>query len=71
MRNQGDAWSWILDHLSRALDVLAARNDAEASEADVLSDCEAIIAAIGRRLGEMHAVLARETADAGICAQSR
>ena len=29
----------------------------------MLSDCEAITAAIGRRLGEMHAVLARESAD--------
>ena len=59
VRNQGDAWSWILDHLTRALDSLAP-ND---SEFDSLSDCEAIAAAIGRRLGEMHAVLARETSD--------
>ena len=59
VRNQGDAWSWILDHLTRALDSLAP-ND---SEFDVLSDCETIAAAIGARLGEMHAVLARETSD--------
>jgi maltose alpha-D-glucosyltransferase/alpha-amylase len=59
VRNQGDAWSWILDHLTRALDSLAP-ND---SEFDVLSDCETIAATIGRRLGEMHAVLARETSD--------
>ena len=59
VRNQGDAWSWILDHLTRALDSLAPNN----SEFDVLSDCEAITAAIGRRLGEMHAVLARESSD--------
>jgi maltose alpha-D-glucosyltransferase/alpha-amylase len=58
IRNQGDAWSWILDHLTRALDSLAAD-----SELDVLSDCEAIAAVIGRRLGEMHAVLARQTPD--------
>jgi maltose alpha-D-glucosyltransferase/alpha-amylase len=59
IRNQGDAWSWILDHLTRALDSLA-----DDSELDVLSDCEAIAAVIGRRLGEMHAVLARQTSDA-------
>jgi maltose alpha-D-glucosyltransferase / alpha-amylase len=59
VRNQGDAWSWILDHLARALDSLSP-ND---SEFDLLSDCEAIAAVIGRRLGEMHAVLASETSD--------
>jgi maltose alpha-D-glucosyltransferase / alpha-amylase len=58
IRNQGDAWSWIFDHLTRALDSLAAD-----SELDVLSDCEAIAAVIGRRLGEMHAALARPTSD--------
>jgi maltose alpha-D-glucosyltransferase/alpha-amylase len=59
VRNQGDAWSWILDHLTRALDSLAPNDSAF----DVLNDCEAIAAAIGRRLGDMHAVLARETSD--------
>jgi maltose alpha-D-glucosyltransferase / alpha-amylase len=59
IRNQGDAWSWILDHLTRALDSLAAD-----SELDVLSDCDAIVAVVGRRLGEMHAVLARQSSDA-------
>jgi len=59
IRNQGDAWSWILDHLTRALDSLAAD-----SELDVLSDCEAIAAVVGARLGELHAVLAQQTSDA-------
>ena len=63
VRNQGDAWSWMLDHLTRALDSVAASEPAKESEADLLSDCEAVAAAIGRRLGEMHAVLARDTAD--------
>ena len=44
---------------TRALDSLAPNN----LEFDVLSDCEAITAAIGRQLGEMHAVLARESSD--------
>ena len=64
VRNQGDAWSWILDQLQRALDGLAPTEPARDAEADLLADCEAVIAAIGRRLGEMHAVLARETSDA-------
>jgi maltose alpha-D-glucosyltransferase/alpha-amylase len=59
IRNQGDAWSWIRDQLMRALDSLAPSDSAF----DMLSDCEAIAAAIGRRLGEMHAVLARQTSD--------
>ena len=40
------------------------RNPRGIPEADLLADCEAVIAAIGRRLGEMHAVLARETSEA-------
>ena len=58
VRNQGDAWSWTLDHLTRALDNLAPTS----SEFE-LSDCEAISGAIGRRLGEMHAALGRETSN--------
>ena len=64
VRNQGDAWSWILDQLQRALDGLAPTEPARDAEADLLADCEAVVAAIGRRLGEMHAVLARETSEA-------
>jgi maltose alpha-D-glucosyltransferase / alpha-amylase len=59
VRNQGDAWTWMLDQLTRALDSLSPNE----SEFDMLIDCEAVAAAIGRRLGEMHAVLARQTAD--------
>jgi maltose alpha-D-glucosyltransferase/alpha-amylase len=62
VRHQGDAWTWILDHLNRAIDDLVTADDAaETAEADFLTDCEAVIVAIGKRLGEMHAVLARET----------
>ena len=63
VRNEGDAWSWILDHLSRALHMLAPATGADIPETDLLSDCEAIVAAIGKRLGELHAILSRETSD--------
>jgi maltose alpha-D-glucosyltransferase / alpha-amylase len=63
VRNEGDAWTWILDHLTRALDAHAPGPTGEESGADLFADCDAIAAAIGRRLGEMHAILARPTTD--------
>jgi len=63
IRNEGDAWSWMLDHLNRALDASAPAAPAEEPGADLFADCNAIAAAIGRRLGEMHAVLARNVDD--------
>jgi maltose alpha-D-glucosyltransferase / alpha-amylase len=63
VRNEGDAWSWILDHLNRALHMIAPATSADIPESDLLSDCEAIVAAIGKRLGELHAILSHETSD--------
>jgi maltose alpha-D-glucosyltransferase/alpha-amylase len=64
VRNEGDAWSWILDHLTRALDARAGSAGVAAdSEVDLLADCEAVVGAIGQRVGQMHAVLARDTSD--------
>jgi maltose alpha-D-glucosyltransferase / alpha-amylase len=63
VRNEGDAWSWTLDHVSRATESLATGETAKNTEADLLADCDAVITAIGRRLGEMHAILARPTSD--------
>ena len=47
----------------RALDTLAPATGADTSEADLLRDCEAIVGAIGKRLGELHAILSRETSN--------
>jgi maltose alpha-D-glucosyltransferase / alpha-amylase len=63
VRNEGDAWSWILDHLTRTIDAGTPALPTEASKSDLLSDCEALLAAIGRRLGEMHAILMQESCD--------
>jgi maltose alpha-D-glucosyltransferase / alpha-amylase len=63
VRHQGDAWTWTLDHLTRAIDDLMTEDPMKAAEADLLADCETVIVTIGRRLGEMHTVLARETSD--------
>ena len=43
VRNEGDGWSWILDHLTRALDAHSAATPSEYPEADLLSDCEAVV----------------------------
>ena len=63
VRNQGDAWSWTLDRFNRALDDLATPEGADEARADDIADYTAIAAAIGKRLGEMHAVLARPSDD--------
>jgi maltose alpha-D-glucosyltransferase/alpha-amylase len=59
IRNQGDAWSWTLDLLMRGLSDLAGGDEAAATDAERHEDYDAIAALLGRRLGEMHAVLAR------------
>jgi maltose alpha-D-glucosyltransferase / alpha-amylase len=64
IRNQGDAWTWTLDLLMRGLSDLTAGTEAtQATEAEQHEDYGAIATLLGRRLGEMHAVLARETND--------
>ena len=63
IRNQGDAWSWTLDRFNHALDDLAMPEGGVDERADEVADYTAIAAAIGKRLGEMHAVLARPSDD--------
>jgi len=63
VRNQGDAWTWTLDQFNRAIDDIATRQAAEDAITDDVADYKAIAAAIGLRLGEMHTVLARPTAE--------
>ena len=57
VRNQGDAWGWTLDYLKRAAADLAAEDD-KAEFEDALTSYRALASSIGRRLAEMHAVLA-------------
>ena len=61
VRNQGDAWTWLLDRFNRALDDLATQE--AAARADDVADYLAIAGMTGQRLGEMHAVLAQPSDD--------
>jgi maltose alpha-D-glucosyltransferase/alpha-amylase len=63
VRNQGDAWSWTIDRLTRALEDLSTKDASVDSQAPQIADCVALAAEIGRRLGRMHQILARPTED--------
>jgi maltose alpha-D-glucosyltransferase/alpha-amylase len=63
VRNQGDAWSWTLDQFDRALEDLSARAEAAEQREDKVTDYTSVAAAIGKRLGELHAVLAKPSED--------
>ena len=69
VRNQGDAWAWMLDQLTRAIDTLGTQGFSDSSQADLFSDCESVATTIGRRLGEMHMVLARPTSETAFAPQ--
>jgi len=58
--NQGDAWSWTLDYAKRVSADIAAGEDPGLVE-DALGGYLSLARAIGRRLGEMHLLLAEDT----------
>jgi len=60
----GDGWAWTLDRFNRAIDDLATQQASADARADDIADYETVAAAIGQRLGEMHAVLAQPSDDA-------
>ena len=60
VRNQGDAWVWTLDFLARQIEEVATTGDTGAdAEIDVFSGYQSFAANIGKRLGELHALLAQ------------
>ncbi|TXL75198.1 maltose alpha-D-glucosyltransferase [Vineibacter terrae] len=58
VRNQGDGWGWTLDFLARAIEEVAVTGDVGQGEADAFAAYTRFAEAIGRRLAEMHAILA-------------
>ncbi len=71
IRNQGDAWSWTLDLLMRGLSDLAGGDQAAAADAERHEDYDGIATLLGRRLGEMHAILARPIRQSRLRPRSR
>ncbi|MFD1330523.1 maltose alpha-D-glucosyltransferase [Methylopila musalis] len=63
VRNQGDAWTWTLDHLSRALDDFGGQGGGAMSDDHRFQEFSTFGATLGSRLGELHAVLARPSDD--------
>ncbi len=63
VRNQGDGWGWTLEFLERTVDELST-TDGEAEGADdAFASYNVFAAAIGQRLGELHAVFSAPTDD--------
>jgi maltose alpha-D-glucosyltransferase / alpha-amylase len=61
--NQGDAWTWILDNLRRALEDAALEEETGDRSSHTFTLVHDFVAVIGKRLGEMHVALAAETND--------
>ncbi len=62
VRNQGDGWGWTLDYLERTSDDMTAE-DAALPADKALAGYTVFAASIGRRLGELHAVLSQPSDD--------
>ena len=61
--NQGDAWAWTRDYLTRTLDDAALTGESAADYEEELRGYTAIASMIGKRLSELHAVLVQVTED--------
>ncbi len=58
--NQGDAWTWMLDNLRRAVEDAALMDGVTSPDYQVL---DTFVGTVGRRLGELHRTLAASTDD--------
>jgi maltose alpha-D-glucosyltransferase / alpha-amylase len=60
IRNQGNAWDWLLDNLRRTADEIALIEDDEAAF-DLFAPLTRFVGVVGKRLGELHVALATPT----------
>jgi maltose alpha-D-glucosyltransferase/alpha-amylase len=63
VRNQGDGWEWTLDFLARTVEELAVIGETDETETDAFTSYNAFASATGRRLAELHSVLAAPADD--------
>jgi maltose alpha-D-glucosyltransferase/alpha-amylase len=64
IRNQGDAWNWMLDTLRRTIDDTLVSGDGAADPGhELFNPLMDFISNVGTRLGELHVALARPTED--------
>ncbi|SIQ56488.1 trehalose synthase /maltokinase [Rhizobium sp. RU35A] len=61
IRNQGDAWNWMLTNLRRALDEIGLTQAEPEAVDDMMRPLVTMAGTIGTRLGELHAALATDT----------
>jgi maltose alpha-D-glucosyltransferase/alpha-amylase len=59
LQNQGDSWQYTLDYLARFSETIGLEKKNLADEADALSGYGSFARAVGTRLGELHALLAK------------
>ena len=64
VRNQGDGWGWTLEFLERTVDELSTTDSEAEGAEDAFTSYDVFAAAIGQRLGELHAVFSAPTDDA-------
>lgn len=63
IRNQGEAWTWMLSNLRRVIDqVVVTDLDGDAAD-DQFQPLVDFVATVGQRLGELHVALAQPTDD--------
>ncbi|NLR97199.1 maltose alpha-D-glucosyltransferase [Rhizobium sp. P38BS-XIX] len=63
IRNQGDAWNWMLSNLRRVADEIVITEAAIDSADEQLQPLLHFVAMVGERLGELHALLAEPSDD--------
>jgi len=63
IRNQGDAWTWMLSNLRRGMDEILLTGGEDEAIHDQSRPLVDFAGTIGQRLGELHVALAQETGD--------
>ena len=63
VRNQGDAWQWTLDRVRRGIHAAALTGPDDEAGREAITAYQSFAKVMGKRLAEMHAVLASPTDD--------